>query len=107
MTAKILAFKPSAESLPTPVNGKVPPRRVPNAQVRDREYLTESEIERLMKAARKVGRHGHRDATLILVAFTHGFRVSELVVLKWDQIDLGQGFMPWLERRTGRQPRTL
>lgn len=44
-----------------------------------------------MAAARKTGRHGHRDSTLILVGFRHGLRVSELVSLRWDQVDLGQG----------------
>jgi hypothetical protein len=40
---------------------------------RPREYLTESEIERLMAAARD-NRHGHRDATAILVAYRHALR---------------------------------
>jgi hypothetical protein len=33
-----------------------------------RRYLTEREIEQLMDCARKHSRHGHRDATMILVA---------------------------------------
>ncbi|HKM69586.1 MAG TPA: tyrosine-type recombinase/integrase [Stellaceae bacterium] len=37
------------------------------------------------------GRHGHRDATMILLAYRHGLRVSELVTLRWDQIDLKIG----------------
>jgi type 1 fimbriae regulatory protein FimB/type 1 fimbriae regulatory protein FimE len=44
-----------------------------------------------MDGARGVGRHGHRDATLILLAYRHGFRVSELVAVRWDQIDLQAG----------------
>jgi type 1 fimbriae regulatory protein FimB/type 1 fimbriae regulatory protein FimE len=32
-------------------------------------------------------RNAHRDATMVLVAFSHGLRVSELVDLRWDQID--------------------
>ncbi|MBR0777224.1 tyrosine-type recombinase/integrase [Bradyrhizobium diazoefficiens] len=32
-------------------------------------------------------RWGHRDITMILVAWRHGLRVSELVDLRWDQID--------------------
>ena len=39
-----------------------------NASVRTREYLTTAEIERLMAAARKSSRYGHRDATMILYA---------------------------------------
>jgi integrase len=75
---------------PTPVNGTVPPLRRPNAEVRAREYLTEPEVERLMKAA-KGNRYGHRDATMVLVAFRHGLRANELCALRWDQIDLKAG----------------
>ena len=39
-----------------------------------RRYLTEREIERLMDCARKYGRYGHRDETMILVAYRHGLR---------------------------------
>lgn len=73
--------------------GNLPPKRVPNRTVRSREYLTPDEVDKLIKAARHVGRHGHRDATLILLAYRHGFRVSELVSLRWDQIDLKQGLL--------------
>jgi integrase len=53
---------------------------------RPREYLTEPEIERLMDAARQ-NRWSHRDATAILLAYRHGLRASELVALRWDDID--------------------
>jgi integrase len=62
------------------------PRRRPNAELRSREHLTPAEVERLMKAASN-NRWGHRDATMVLVAYRHGLRVSELVDLRWDQID--------------------
>jgi len=62
------------------------PRRLPNAQLRTREYLTPDEVEKLLDAARE-NRHGHRDATMILVAYRHGLRVSELVDLRWEQLD--------------------
>jgi integrase len=75
---------------PTPVKRTVPPGRLPNAQYRTREYLTEREVERLMKAAGN-NRHGHRDATMILTAFRHGLRASELSSLRWDQVDLVHG----------------
>ena len=74
---------------PRTIIGTVPPRRVPNADLRTREYLTEPEVERLMKAA-KANRHGQRDATMILLAFRHGLRAAEIVDLRWDQVDLGR-----------------
>ncbi len=70
-----------------------PPRGVPNSTVRTREYLTPDEVERLIAAAKSIGRHGHRDATLILVAYRHGLRVSELAALRWDQFDLSRGLL--------------
>jgi integrase len=71
---------------PAAVNRAVRPRRRPNGDLRTREYLTEAEVERLMKAATR-NRWGHRDATMILVAYRHGLRASELVDLRWDQVD--------------------
>jgi site-specific recombinase XerD len=64
----------------------VAPGRGANAAYRDREHLTESEVEKLLDAA-KSNRHGHRDHTMILVAYRHGLRASELCDLKWDAID--------------------
>lgn len=73
-----------------PFSGKLP-RKPKNKAVRTREYLTEKEVTALMNAARKTGRHGIRDAAMILIAYRHGLRVSELVALRWDQLDLSQG----------------
>ena len=97
----------------TPVNGKVtsprrntkasgrrsratpspsiPPRRQSNLDRRTREYLIPAEVEKLLQASGKVGRHGARDRTLILLAYRHGLRVSELVALRWELIDLKAG----------------
>jgi integrase len=71
---------------PATVKRTVTPRRLPNAKLRTREYLTEPEVERLMTAA-KGNRWGHRDATMLLVAYRHGLRASELVDLRWDQVE--------------------
>ena len=71
---------------PTTVNRTVTPRRRPNAEIRTREHLTSAEVEKLIKAAGK-NRWGDRDATMILVAYRHGLRVSELTDLRWDQVD--------------------
>jgi type 1 fimbriae regulatory protein FimB/type 1 fimbriae regulatory protein FimE len=58
--------------------------------VRPREYLTEREIEKLMEAAKR-NRWGHRDATAILIAYRHALRASELVALRWDDVDFATG----------------
>jgi integrase len=72
---------------PATVNRTVTmPVRKPNAELRTREYLTDAEVESLTEAANG-NRYGQRDATMILMAYRHGFRVSELVDLRWDQID--------------------
>jgi integrase len=70
---------------PAIVNRTVRPTRPPNANLRTREYLTEAEVERLMNAAKK-NRWGRRDATMVLVAYRHGLRASELVDLRWEQV---------------------
>jgi type 1 fimbriae regulatory protein FimB/type 1 fimbriae regulatory protein FimE len=57
-----------------------------------RRYLTEAELDRLIKAARK-GRYGQRDATLILIMARHGLRVTVAVDLCWDQVDLSKGHL--------------
>ncbi len=78
-----------------------PPRRVPNAERRSREFLTPAEVESLVKAAEGVGRHGHRDATMLTIAYRHALRVSELVSLRWEQVDLQQGLLHVRRRKNG------
>jgi integrase len=91
---KTLAKRAARKRRPTLQNGTVPPKRARNRDVRPREYLTPKEVERLIAAAKKKGRrNGLRDATMILVAFRHGLRVSELCDLTWDQIDFSQSMM--------------
>jgi integrase len=65
------------------------PTRKPNAELRTREYLTEPEVDRLLKAA-KANRYGQRDAAMILIAYRHGLRAAELVDLRWDQVEFGR-----------------
>jgi type 1 fimbriae regulatory protein FimB/type 1 fimbriae regulatory protein FimE len=83
--AKIAHLRVAA---PRAVNGSVgqPAQHRPkNAELRAREYLTPDEVERLMKAARDGhGRYAHRDATLIMVAFRHGLRATEIADLEWS-----------------------
>jgi|SRR5665811_537925 integrase len=91
------------------------PTRKPNKDYRSREFLTEQEVEKLIEAA-KDNRHGHRDATMVLIAFRHGLRASELVDLRWEQVDLENGILhvrrvkegsPATHPLTGRELRAL
>lgn len=97
---------PSAK--PNSDNGKVharatrPPVRVPNRARRTREHLTPAEVEKLMAAAGRLGRHGHRDQTLVLLAYRHGLRVGELVALRWDQVDLKAGELHVVRLKKGK-----
>ena len=48
----------------------------------------------MVRAARKAGgRTAERDALLIMLAYRHGFRASELTALRWDQVDLKAGLL--------------
>jgi integrase len=78
--------------VPSTDNRTVTPRRRPNRELRTREHLTEAEVEQLIEAAKK-NRQGHRDATMVLIAFRHGLRASELVDLRWDQVDFNQAVL--------------
>jgi type 1 fimbriae regulatory protein FimE len=65
--------------------------RKKNLELRSREHLTPDEVERVIAAARLRGRYGNRDALLIMLAYRHGLRASELITLRWDQIDYKAG----------------
>ncbi len=77
----------------TPKSAKLTKKRQKNVDIRSREYLSTHEIEKIRKAARNYGRHGHRDDTLILLMFRHGLRVGEVTTLRWEQVDFQQGFL--------------
>jgi integrase len=94
ISSKVVPFSSKTGAAPSIENGKVlPPRRRFNKELRSREYLTSGEVDRVISAAKSLGRHGHRDATLVMTAFRHGLRVSELIALRWDMVDLKQGFL--------------
>ena len=83
-------YKRRSQGAPSP---SIPPRRTSNLDRRTREYLTPAEVDKVLQASSKVGRHGARDRTLILLAYRHGLWVSELVTMRWEQIDLKTGLV--------------
>src|SRR5262249_57563161 len=86
-----------------PTNKKRTVGRKANAEYRTREHLTEREVERLVEAA-KDNRWGHRDATMILIAFRRGLRASEVVDLRWEQVDLKGGVLHVRRVKHGTSP---
>jgi len=91
--SKISYIEDIRSTIPTIENRKVLPTPPKYKTVREREYLTSSEIDQVAKAAKSIGRHGHRDSTIIMIAYHHALRVTELVGLKWSQVDLTQGLI--------------
>ena len=69
-------------------SAKSPPKKPYNVTRRSREYLTAKEVDLLIRTARRQGRYGQRNATLILLMYRHGLRVAEAVRLQWDMLDL-------------------
>jgi type 1 fimbriae regulatory protein FimB/type 1 fimbriae regulatory protein FimE len=68
-------------------DGRTTRGRQTNAALRTREHLAEHEVERLIAVA-KGNRYGRRDALMILLAYRHALRASEVVDLRWDQVDM-------------------
>ena len=66
--AKAARFSLTPSMFPASKNTALTTVNLTVRQRRSRRYLTGKEIERLMDCARKHGRYGHRDATMILVA---------------------------------------
>lgn len=99
MIAHLRVVKPRNE------NRSVPTRPA-NAELRSREHLTIAEVEKLMKAARSGGRYGHRDATLILVAYRHGLRATEICDLEWTQVEFGRNAALHVRRVKNGKPAT-
>lgn len=82
------SFSAKSKSKPRPA----PPRK----QKQDpavREYLRPDEVDAMVQAVRKSGRHRVRDAAIILMMFRHGLRTAELVALRWQQVDLKTGYL--------------
>jgi integrase len=75
---------------------RVPRPTPPRKKRRDdavRDYLRPDEVEAMVQAARKAGRHPVRDAAIIVMMFRHGLRTAELVALRWHQVDLKAGYL--------------
>jgi type 1 fimbriae regulatory protein FimE len=71
---------------------KQPGRSKPPIKVKKdtgaRKGVKPDEYQAIRKAAGSIGRYPHRDATMIMLGYLHGFRSKELVGLLWEQVGL-------------------
>jgi site-specific recombinase XerD len=73
-----------------------------NRRSNQRRYLTPAEVHKLIAAAKASGgAYAHRNATMILLAYRHGLRVSELINLQWNALDLTIGNVHVARRKNG------
>ena len=59
---------------------------------RPKNFLTQSEMGDFLRAAHK-GRHGARNYAMLLMAYRHGLRVSELINVRMADLDLDTGHL--------------
>ena len=64
-----------------------------------RDYLTKAEVRALLRAAKRSKRYAARNHAMILLAYRHGFRASELVELRIGDVDLRAGTIYWRRRK--------
>ena len=98
-----LQLAPAASDMPKgDISKGRPPRKRSNSDSgRTREHLTPEEVQRLLVAARQT-RNSTRDEALVLIAFRHGLRVSELVTLAWSQVHLDTRLLDVRRVKNGR-----
>jgi integrase len=65
--------------------------RLANDELRGKRHLTTSEVIQICNAIQKKSRNSDRDELMVLMAYHHGFRVSELTSVKWQHVDLKYG----------------
>lgn len=65
--------------------------RTANDELRGKRHLNPNEVDQICKTIRKKSRNPDRDELMVLMAFHHGLRVSELTNVKWQHIDLKSG----------------
>jgi integrase len=68
------------------------------------KYLTPEQVEALIRAARQ-NRHGQRDGLMISLAWHHGLRASELVELRWSDIDWRRADIAVTRLKNGKSTR--
>ena len=80
----------------TKQNIKSSKNKTANSHERRKDFLTDAEIQLLLKAAKKT-RYPLRNHLLILMMYRHGLRVSEVTALKKAHLNLAESRI-WINR---------
>jgi len=85
----------------------LPPEKVDLSKIPERtvEFLTREELDRLFESIKKDSKKGLRDNAIIQTLYSTGLRVSELVNLNRDQVDLER--KEFMVRGKGKKPRIV
>ena len=78
---------------------------LPKSEIQSLKFLNREHVERLLNAPRLSSRTGLRDKAILEALFSTGLRVSELVKLNRDQIDLKRREFGIIGK--GRRPRVV
>jgi type 1 fimbriae regulatory protein FimE len=96
-------FRESAMAKQTPGPEKNTPPRRKKKPKGSKLHVTNDECKAIRAAAASTGRHGHRDATMIMMAFFHGFRAVEVVNLLWEQVNLQERSLHVVRAKKGSE----
>lgn len=83
------------------VHDSVNRSRVANDESRGKRHLTDQEVAKVCGAIQQSARYSDRDELMVWMAFRHALRVSELVNVKWQHIDLKAGQMAIKRMKNG------
>ena len=77
----------------SPLNFKGVDKRTPITVMSQvaRDYLHSAEIDKLLTAAKSFPRHGLRNHLMILLAYRHALRITEVINLRASDINLDEG----------------
>lgn len=104
---ELLAFPQRPTLEPVPTKKGTSPNKGHAATGRTREHLTQPEMKLLLDRSKTYGRKDlqHRNYTLVLIAYRHGLRRTEIADLRWSDINFDDGSM-YVRRVKGSKPST-
>jgi integrase len=109
---KLVAQSPICDELKVPLKtapkveraagrNQAPGRKSDKEVGRQVSWISDHDVKKL-RAAVKTNRHADRDSLMILMAYRHGLRASELVDLQWSQVLFRDGMLSITRKKNGK-----